>query len=406
MQTFTVAINMKSPKPDGSITIKEVAAEAGVSTATVSRVLAGLSGVADKVRDRVTRAVAKLDYHPNHLARGLRLGRRKVIGVIIPDLQNSFFTGVAYGVEQALYGAGYTLLLGHSDGLPEREQLQLRVMRAEGVAGLVFIAGNRAGGSYEAIRSWHIPVVAVDRAPSDLEVDLVCSDNREGMRQAVAHLLSLGYHEIALLNGPAGISVTEERLAGYQEALRSAGIPLQDSFIIHSNFREDGGNASMGRFLEMAKPPRAVVVANNRMTLGAFQAINERQARIPEDIALVGFDDMPWASSLRPPLTAVAQPAEELGRAAAQLLLDRLKDPKRIVRKVVLPTRLIVRASCGARAAVAAERPGDPPARKTGRAATQPSPDLNLRATASQDRPPLELRPAGFASRVTSPARE
>jgi DNA-binding LacI/PurR family transcriptional regulator len=398
--------NMKSPSPNGTITMKEVAAEAGVSTATVSRVLAGLNGVADKVRDRVTRAVAKLDYHPNRLARGLRLGQRKVVGVIIPDLQNSFFTGVAYGVEQALYGAGYTLLLGHSDALPEREQMQLRLMRAEGVAGLVFIAGNRARGSYEAIRSWHIPVVAVDRAPGELEVDLVCSDNREGMRQAVAHLLSLGYNEIALLNGPAGISVTEERLAGYQDALRSAGIPLQDSFIIHSNFREDGGNASMGRLLEMAKPPRAVVVANNRMILGALQAINERQVRIPEDIALVGFDDMPWASSLRPPLTAVAQPAEELGRIAAQLLMDRLKDPKRIVRKVVLPTRLMVRASCGAGAAVQAERLGDPPTRQTGGAAKQPRPELNLKAMPSQNSSPLQLIAAGFASKVTSPTME
>jgi LacI family transcriptional regulator len=349
----------------------------------VSRVLAGMEGVADEVRERVTRAAAKLDYHPNRLARGLRLGQRKVIGVIIPDLQNSFFTGVAYGVEAALYTAGYTLLLGHSDGLPEREQVQLGVFRGEGVAGLVLMAGNRPGANYEAIRSWDIPVVAIDRSPSGLDVDLVCSDNRDGMRQAVSHLVSLGYREIAFVNGPTGISVTEERLEGYQDALRSAGIALRESLIIHSDFRQKGGYEAMARFLDMAQPPRAVVVANNRMTLGALEAINEHGVRIPDDLALVGFDDMPWATSVRPPLTAVAQPAEELGRAAAQLLLERLKDPKRIVRKLVLPTQLMVRASCGALAAVQAGRLADLPPRKTGGAVKQTDPELNLATTGS-----------------------
>lgn len=397
---------MRSPSPNGTITMKEVAAEAGVSTATVSRVLAGVNGVGDEVRERVIGAVAKLDYHPNRIARGLRLGQRKVIGVIIPDLQNPFFTSVVHGIEGALYSAGYTLLLGNSDGQAEREQLQLGVLRGEGAAGLVFIAGNSTGANYEALRSWGIPVVAVDRRPGELEVDLVCSSNREGMRQALVHLLSLGYKDIALLNGPAGINVAEERLGGYQDVLRSAGIPLQESFIIHSDFRQEGGYAAMARFLSMAKPPRAVVVANNLMTLGALQAIHERQVCIPDDLAIVGFDDMPWATSLRPPLTAVAQPAEELGRTAAELLLERLKDSKRTVRQVVLPTRLMVRASCGARAAVQAERLGDPPTRQTGGAAKQPRPELNLEAMPSQNRSPLRLVATGFASKVTSPTME
>ncbi|MGA2866398.1 MAG: LacI family DNA-binding transcriptional regulator [Verrucomicrobiota bacterium] len=374
---------IKSSNRSGAITIKEVAAEAGVSTATVSRVLAGLDGVAEEVRDRVSGAVAKLDYHPNRLARGLRLGHRKVIGMIIPDLQNPFFTGVVHGVEAELYSAGYTLLLGHSDGLAEREKEQLRILRGEGVAGLVFIPGNLPRANYESIRTWKIPVVAVDRSPGELEVDLVCSNNREGTRQAVNHLLSLGYKEIALLNGPEGINVTQERLGGYQDALRSAGVAVRESFVIHSDFRQVGGYAAMARFLDLAKPPRAVVVANNLMTLGALQAIHERGIRIPEELAVVCFDDMPWATSLRPPLTAVAQPAEELGRTAAQLLLERLKDPKRLVRQVVLPTRLMVRASCGARTAVQAERPGLPHPRKMGGAAKQTSPELRVEATSS-----------------------
>ena len=137
----------KADCPPRAITLKEVAAEAGVSTATVSRVLTGKNGATEKVRKRILEAAARLDYHPNRLARGLSLGQRKVIGVVIPDLRNPFFTGVAYGVESALYSAGYTLLLGHSDGRPEREREQLGVLRGEGVAGLVFMGGNPPGAN-------------------------------------------------------------------------------------------------------------------------------------------------------------------------------------------------------------------------------------------------------------------
>lgn len=338
----------KSPNPTGSITIREVAAEAGVSTATVSFVLAGQDGVRAKTRNRVLQAVAKLNYRPNRAAQGLRLGRRKVIGLAIPDLQNPFFTAIVRGVESVLYSAGYMLLLGHSDGLNERERVQLEILRAEGSAGLVLIPGNGPEASYEAIQNWGIPAIAVDRAPRGLEMDLVCSDHYGGARMAVEHLLSLGHREIGLLNGPAGMDVTEKRLRGFQDAFQSAGIELPRSLILHSDFHQEGGRVAMRQFLDMPRPPRAVVVANNLMTLGVLQTMHERELRIPDQLAIVSFDDMPWSVSLRPPLTAVAQFPGELGRTAAQLLLERIQDPERCVRQVVLPTQLIVRASCGA----------------------------------------------------------
>ncbi len=370
----------KLANPNGAITMKKVAAEAEVSVATVSRVLAGLDGVKDSMRDRVSQTVARLNYHPNTLARGLRLGHRKVIGVIIPDLLNPFFTGVVHGVEAELYRAGYTLQVGHSDGLAEREQNQFKLLRSEGVAGLILIAGNKPTANYESLRPFGIPTVAIDRSPGGLAVDLVCANNREGVRHAVSHLLSLGHREIAIINGPEGINVAYERLGGYQDALRSAGIPLVEPFIIHSDFRQQGGYEAMRRLLDLAKLPRAVVVANNLMTLGALQAINERGIRIPEDMAVVCFDDMPWATSLRPPLTSVAQPVQELGRTGAQLLLERIKDPKRPVRQVVLATRLIVRASCGALTAAQVELPAPPRLPKTGRSAMQTSSGLEVEA--------------------------
>jgi DNA-binding LacI/PurR family transcriptional regulator len=302
------------------------------------------------MRERVLATVAKLDYHPNRLARDLRVGLRKVIGVIIPDLQNPFFPELVHGVEAVLYTAGYTLVLGHSGGLAERERTHLAVLRGEGVAGLILIPDSEHGASYETLRSWDIPVVAVDRASSGLEVDLVTSSNREGAREATRHLLAHGYKSIAFINGQKGVSVAQERLAGYEEALREVGVSLQEAFVIHSDFRQEGGRSAMRRLLDLPRPPRAAAVANNLMALGALQAIHERGLRIPDEVAIVGFDDMPWATSLRPPLTAVAQPAEEIGRAAAQLLLERLHEPQRLPRRVVLPTRLIIRASCGAHA--------------------------------------------------------
>jgi DNA-binding LacI/PurR family transcriptional regulator len=329
-------------------TIKAVAREAGVSIATVSRVLTGMNVVGDAVRARVAQAIRKLDYHPNRVAQSLREGRRKMVGVIIPDLQNPFLTGVVHGVESVLYKAGYTLVLGHSDGIAEREQAHLAGLRAEGAAGLILVPDNGDAANYASLLAWNLPVVAVDRLPKGLKVDWVSTHHREGARLAVAHLVAHGYREIALINGPVGFSVTQERFAGYREALDAAGIRMDDRYVVHSNFRQAGGEAAMGELLDLSLPPRAVLVGNNLMTLGALQAIHARGRCIPEDIAVVGFDDMPWASSLRPPLTAVAQPVEQLGQTAAQMLLDRLKNPRLRARRVILPPQLVVRASCGA----------------------------------------------------------
>ena len=212
--------------------------------------------------------------------------------------------------------------------------------------------GNGPGATpCRAIQTWGIPVVAVDRSPTGLGMDFVSSDHRGGMRTAVSHLLSLGHKDIGLVNGPAEMEVTHERLRGYEDALLSAGIALRESYVLHGDFHQEGGRVAMGKFLDMAKLPRAVVIANNLMTLGALQAIHERGVRVPDELAIVCFDDMPWSISLNPPLTSVAQLPEEIGRTAAQLLLARVEDPKKCVRRVVLPTHLIVRASCGALAA-------------------------------------------------------
>jgi LacI family transcriptional regulator len=335
------------PAPNRVATMRDVAAAAGVSTATVSRVLANHSVVRKSVRDTVLNAIQELNYQPNRIARDLRSGMRKVIGVIIPDLQNPFLTEVVQGVETVLCQAGYSLVLGNSAGLADREQTHLSLVRGEGASGLIIIPTNDPKANYQQLLSWDIPVVAVDRMPNDLQIDFVSTTNYQGAREATEHLLSHGYREIGFINGPREVSVAQQRMAGYADALKAGGIALREQLVINSDFRQAGGRTAMHHFLKLSKPPRAVLVGNNLMSLGVVQAIHEAGKKIPDEIAVFGFDDMPWAMSLRPPLSAVAQPAVEVGRAAAEMLLERLGDPRRLVRQLVLPTRLVLRASCG-----------------------------------------------------------
>jgi LacI family transcriptional regulator, galactose operon repressor len=319
-----------------------------VSIATVSRVFAAPDRVSHTLRQRVLQAAQALGYQPSRVARTLRVGTSLTIGVVIPDLQNPFFTGVVRGIERVLLEAGYMLLLGNSDEIPKREARILATLRAEGVAGIVFVPIGNTSRVYHRLGASPCPIVAVDRLPAGLHIDLVTVNNIEASQQAVSHLLARGHRHVALISGPLSHSTARERQQGYELALARAGIRLRPELIQQGDFRELGGYDSMRALLALPAPPDAVFVANNLMTLGALRALHEAGRRIPDDVALVGFDDMPWATSLNPPLTAVAQPAHEMGATAAELLLARIADPQRPLRHVVLDTRLVVRASCGA----------------------------------------------------------
>jgi DNA-binding LacI/PurR family transcriptional regulator len=269
------------------------------------------------------------------------------VGVVIPDLQNPFFTGVVRGIENVLQAAGYTLLLANSDEAPEREERVLSTLRAEGVAGIVFVPIAAQKGNYQQLLLPPLPLVAVDRLPAGLRIDLVTVENTDGSRRAVEHLLAIGHRDVALLGGPLQHSTAFERREGYELALKAAGIPLRAELVRYGDFREAGGYDGMKALLAIPHPPTAVFATNNLMTLGALRAIHESGRQIPEDMAVVSFDDMPWAASINPPLTAVAQPDRDIGEAAAELLLARIAEPERPVRHVVLATRLVIRASCG-----------------------------------------------------------
>jgi LacI family transcriptional regulator len=331
-----------------SVTISEVAARAGVSTATVSRVIAGTAPVSDGLRDQVFRAARELDYRPNRVARNLRVRATRTIGVVIPDILNPFFTSVVRGIEDVLQSEDYTLLLGNSDGQGDREHLYLDTLRAEGVAGILFVPSNGQKDAYRSLGRAGIPLVAIDRSPLGLDVDLVTVTNEEGAHSAVAHLLAVGWKRIALIAGPGHLNVAQERQAGYERALREAGIALDPKLVRQADFREQGGYDAMRSLLALPDRPTAVFVANNLMAMGALHAIGDAGLKIPADIGIVSFDDVPWGPWLQPPLTVVDQPTYDLGASAARILINRLRDPDRPFRKVVLQTRLLVRASCGA----------------------------------------------------------
>ena len=299
-------------------TIHEVARRAHVSSATVSRVLSGTKFVSGELAERVWNAVRELDYRPNHVARNLRARATSTIGVVIPDIQNPFFTSLVRGIEDALQAQKFTLLLANSDGDSARERVCLDTLCAEEVAGLLVVPCNAEPGAYDHLAKQGVPVVAVDRSPAGLNVDLVGVTNEEGARAAVLHLARLGWERIALVGGPLSTNVAVEREQGYRRALEEAGLAFAPSLVERADFREEGGYQAMANLLHVTPRPTAVFVANNLMAMGALRAISDASLRVPDDIALVLFDDIPWGARAQPPADrggAADLRSRRLGRA-------------------------------------------------------------------------------------------
>ena len=333
----------------GNVTIKEVAEFAGVSRATVSRVLNNHAYVTDDVRQRVQQAMDTLGYQPNRSARRLRAQSSDIMGLIIPDIQNSLFQALVRGVEDAAYANQLNVVLCNTDDNPDKQKAYLRVMQAERAAGVVVIPTRPNDGVVLApVRETGIPVVLVDREVVNFEADIVKVDNIRGAHAATTHLVRLGYQRIAIIAGTQTLTPGRERLRGCYEAFDEQGIRVDPALVKVGNFRLESGYELTRELMSMAEPPDAIFAANNLMSLGALRALHELGIRIPEQAALIGFDDMPWAGDLNPPLTAVSQPGYEMGQQAVQLLLQRVERPASPFYKVVLQPRLVVRRSCGA----------------------------------------------------------
>ncbi|MGJ3559689.1 LacI family DNA-binding transcriptional regulator [Streptomyces sp. INA 01156] len=324
--------------------IKDVAAEAGVSVATVSRVLNDHPSVSAHARTRVLAAVRSLGYRPNVVARSLRTHQTRTLGLVISDVMNPYFTELARSVEEEARALGYSVIIGNADERPDLQDHHVTTLLDRRIDGL--LVSPTDGGSprmLEAARAG-TPMVFVDRWIPGVDVPVVRSDGRTAVRDLVAHLYGLGHRRLAIIAGPAA-TTGRERVDAFREALGAYGLPLPAAYIGQGDFQADSGRRVTEGFLALPEPPEVVFAADNLMALGALDAVRARGLRVPEDVGLAAFDDIPWFVHTDPPVTAIAQPTGDLGRAAVRALVDRIEG--RPGESVTLPARLVVRRSCG-----------------------------------------------------------
>jgi len=330
-----------------SATIRDVARDASVSVATVSRVLNGKGPVRETTRRRILRVAQRLRYVPHGAARSLITRKTSTLGVLLPDLYGEFFSELIRGIDVAARRAGYHVLVSgsHSDR-KETEEL-LRAIRGR-VDGLIVLSPTFGVHQLRSNLPEELPVVLLNSADDDA-FESIRVDNYGGALAMTRHLIALGHRRIAFVRGPSDNHDAEERLRGYREASRSAALGWSAALEIPGTFREEAGYRASARILRMRPRPTAVFVANDAMAIGLLCAFRERRIRVPEDVALAGFDDIPIARFLTPPLSSVRVPIAELGTRAVRRMLRALrKENGHVSRHETLPTTLVIRASCGA----------------------------------------------------------
>lgn len=325
---FRLAISAESFKLLTVATIKDVAALAGVSVGTVSNVLSGRVRVRPHVEQRVRSAILDLGYEPNQVARSLKLKQTQMIAMVIPDIVNPFFPSIVRGAERVALEHGYVLVTFNTDDDVELERKVLSIIRARGFDGLLLtVAPNQGDDSHisDAVNAG-LRVVYLDRKPSRMtSLDAVLVNNRKGSEMAVRHLVQRGHRRIGMLAGPQELQTASERLAGYKDVLREASLKIDPALIRYGDFRIGTGYTLGKDLLLTRRPPTAVFVSNGQMAVGFLKAMAETGRACPDEVAVVCFDDIPLSDMLKPSLTAVAQPAYEIGRRGADLLIGRIE---------------------------------------------------------------------------------
>ena len=326
--------------------IKDVAEAAGVSTATVSRVLSDKPHVRPELRQRVLAAMDDLDYRPNRVARSLRAKRSSIIGLIVSDIQNPFFTAVSRAVEDVASAQGMSIFLCNSDENQDKEMMYLEHMRAENVAGVIFSPTRQTADAFAERVDVDLPMVVIDRRVQGFDVDSVLIENVEAAYQLTEHLLADGYRRIGAMFGVAS-TTGRERRKGFVQALRDHGLELEPEMASYVDAREEVGYEVTRDLLKRPDRPEAILTSNGLLATGAFRALRESQLAIPDEIAFATFDDTPWAGLVEPPVTVIRQPTYEIGKTACEILLERIDEPSRPTRQVILKSALVVRQSCG-----------------------------------------------------------
>jgi LacI family transcriptional regulator len=324
-------------------TIRDVAALAGVSLGTASRVLSGHPATSTEARAAVSHAAATLGYRPNAQARSLRLTRTHAIGLLVSDVRNPFFADVAHAAEQAALGADYVTLLGNANESVEQQDRYIETFLTQRVDGVVLAPQGIGSGSLEALIDSAMPVVFVDRTVEEFDVPSVTTDSRVGMDQAVAHLAATGHERIGYIAGPQAISTGRDRHEAFLDALPRHGLTVDPELVTFGDFQEESGIKAAEQLLSATPRPTALLAADNLMALGALAAIRRHGLRIGADIEVVAFDDIEWLAHFDPPISVIAQDAREVGRRAVELLLRVINGNK--PESIVLPTTFIDRST-------------------------------------------------------------
>lgn len=328
--------------------IKDVAKRAGVAPITVSRCINNSGYCSPDTRKRVEAAIAELGFVPNRLASGLRSKRTNTLALVLTDITNPYFTTIARGVEDIASDAGYTMVYCNTDESISKEQMYVQMLLEKRVDGILLVPAQSTPDSLAFIQKHNIPVVLLDRQVPNIKADIVHCDSEEGAYQLTRLLLSLGHREIALLNCQINISTGQDRLNGYRRALREAGILETTNQEYQGSFTQESGYEMTRKAFSTTHKPTALFAANFLSAYGALKALREMEIRMPEDVAVVSFDDMPTSLYPFPFLTAAVQPAYEMGKKAVEILLKRLSSASSdCCEEVILPTEIIIRQSSG-----------------------------------------------------------
>ncbi|MCM3691434.1 LacI family DNA-binding transcriptional regulator [Neobacillus niacini] len=334
---------MKNP------TLKEVASLAQVSTATVSNVINNTKHVSESVKKQVFNAMEALNYKPNEIAKSLRVQQSRLIGILISDISNDFISKVVKGIENTLSEIGYNVLLCSTDSDFEKEKEYLNVFMGKRIDGLI-ISSSGTGDyeHYEDLIKAKVPVVFLNRCPDHFPSNMVMTNNIKGAYSATEHLIKHGHKKIGIITGPLHFSTGRDRFIGYQRALDDYGIPFRKEIVLEGCFNIESGYELTKKLFEENIDVEALFISNNSMSLGAYKYIKEQGIKIPEEIAIYGYDDPEWADIVDPPLSGIKQPAYQLGIYAAKKIVDTVQGNCTETRGIkYLDPEMVVRKSCG-----------------------------------------------------------
>lgn len=332
-----------------TVRLKDIAEYLNISVSTVSRVINNKDRVDDMTREKVLKALKQFEYHPNEIARSLKSKNTKAIGVIVPDISNNYFAMVIKGIEAVIRQHGYYVIICNSDADLEKEEEYTNLLYKRSISGLIIAIGGRKADFLDLYKKSNIPVVFIENLPRvEGNYDYVTVDNVKAIRELTNHLINIGHRKLAMITGPLKESVSEERLAGWKKALVEHNISIKKRWIGIGDFTKESGYKIMQGFLKHEEVPTAIIAANNFLGYGAMHAIMDAGLKIPDDIALVCFDAIDFVGLIKPQLTSIIQPAEDIGKIAGEIIMRKIQHfGTKVVEKIILEPKLEIKESCG-----------------------------------------------------------